>query len=786
MCSPFFSCLGHVDGSTTVGLLQVLTNLTLQYEGHPDQMEAMQNRLDTAGATHLMITLANSRNPTVAAEAVNFGIALLLGGNQKVQGSLLKIFESSPKSFFVNIVSKMQKASDELKERRRERAFVASNQQLDGSGEINRLLDNKFDLQNISSILRLLQLFCEGHYLPMQNYMRIQGAKAQSYDLVTEVYSFLKEVVSNTMDDYLLKIARQAFVTLTEFCQGPCPLNQTALVKLNIAHEANIVLSSADDEDELSPRSGPGAAISTQRFELFSDVMVTLLSLLEGCNDQYRPRLMTQTLDLDTMFVMLERAWRTVRTKTSTDGLEGNLTSQEKALQELAFNIYIFLYMLMTLSGDEQIQERLGMISGAKYFESMLGVIEIARGDSIERCYFSIPHICFTLTDDAKENLLQDIDRDSPASKVMDFFDKASGLILEMEYRMVVRNKLNQCIPVPREPGKASWPLYTHAAYPFLVWLRKFMFHHMQDGIRFWQDAVLYTAIILNALLLYTHPPHAPSPTDATSPTLLQQTCVTLLGILAFLFTLLLCGAALLVDLPIRLYRIGQSADGSDGDHGDHEIFNSNGNLKRGGRLDLKSVTSHLAMLSQLPMNSQVLYWYYLITVVASYLGLVCSPFFFSLHLLMVVNKSKLLQNVMRSITQNGKTLLLAAILGFIIVYLFAIVAYITFPESFISAEGTKMCHTLWQCLVFSVASGIRSGGGLGDLLTTPAYDEWPQWYVLCGMEAGKSVVQGRPTPKRPFFLPKNGLKMPILGQKQYFLGLGNQFQAPPPYFAGA
>ena len=34
--------------------------------------------------------------------------------------------------------------------------------------------------------------------------------------------------------------------------------------------------------------------------------------------------------------------------------------------------------------------------------------------------------------------------------------------------------------------------------------------------------------------------------------------------------------------------------------------------------------------------------------------------------------------------------------------------------------------------------------------------------------------------------LPKNGLKMPILGQKQCFLGSGGQFDAPPPYFAGA
>ena len=43
---------------------------------------------------------------------------------------------------------------------------------------------------------------------------------------------------------------------------------------------------------------------------------------------------------------------------------------------------------------------------------------------------------------------------------------------------------------------------------------------------------------------------------------------------------------------------------------------------------------------------------------------------------------------------------------------------------------------------------------------------------------------QGRPPKKWPF-VPKNGLKIPILGQKKCFLASGGQFNAPPPFFAG-
>ena len=42
------------------------------------------------------------------------------------------------------------------------------------------------------------------------------------------------------------------------------------------------------------------------------------------------------------------------------------------------------------------------------------------------------------------------------------------------------------------------------------------------------------------------------------------------------------------------------------------------------------------------------------------------------------------------------------------------------------------------------------------------------------------------PPPKNGHFCQKKGLKMPILGQKQCFLGSGGQFDAPPPYFARA
>ena len=56
----------------------------------------------------------------------------------------------------------------------------------------------------------------------------------------------------------------------------------------------------------------------------------------------------------------------------------------------------------------------------------------------------------------------------------------------------------------------------------------------------------------------------------------------------------------------------------------------------------------------------------------------------------------------------------------------------------------------------------------------------------VSGYGSRKMGDSGLPPQKNGHFLAKKSLKMPIFGQKQCFLGLGGQFKAPPPYFAGA
>lgn len=123
--------------------------------------------------------------------------------------------------------------------------------------------------------------------------------------------------------------------------------------------------------------------------------------------------------------------------------------------------------------------------------------------------------------------------------------------------------------------------------------------------------------------------------------------------------------------------------------------------------------------------------------------------------------------NVIRSVTRNGRSIILTAILGIILVYLFSIIGYLFFQDDFVveidplnktgktrekpafiwemsvingfvydaiisayalltsvdDLEDMKeqVCDTLLMCIVTTLNQGLRNGGGIGDVLRPPS-----------------------------------------------------------------
>jgi hypothetical protein len=70
---------------------------------------------------------------------------------------------------------------------------------------------------------------------------------------------------------------------------------------------------------------------------------------------------------------------------------------------------------------------------------------------------------------------------------------------------------------------------------------------------------------------------------------------------------------------------------------------------------------------------------YHVVYLILCFLGLSTHPFFFSVFLFDVVYREETLLNVIRSVTRNGRSIVLTAVLALILVYMFSIIGYFSF-----------------------------------------------------------------------------------------------------------
>ncbi|VDP87030.1 unnamed protein product [Echinostoma caproni] len=146
------------------------------------------------------------------------------------------------------------------------------------------------------------------------------------------------------------------------------------------------------------------------------------------------------------------------------------------------------------------------------------------------------------------------------------------------------------------------------------------------------------------------------------------------------------------------------------------------------------------------------------ILTVLTALGLFLHPFYHSLVLLDVIRREETLLNVIRSVTKNGRSILWTALLALIMVYIYAILGFVFFRDDFLleiqtftpSANDTacttvssilqgsaqsscvsdsmdseskveRHCDSLIMCMLTTLHEGIRTDGGIADVLRRPS-----------------------------------------------------------------
>uniref|UniRef100_A0AAX7UDT1 Inositol 1,4,5-trisphosphate receptor n=1 Tax=Astatotilapia calliptera TaxID=8154 RepID=A0AAX7UDT1_ASTCA len=742
---------------------------------------AIQCRLDREGGTKLFTDLVMStKNDKIFQESIQLAICLLEGGNTEIQNSFYKLMMGDNKSekFFKVFNDRMKEAQADIK------ATVSvnvgemthkANEKLEndvcnnilwfkgGSTTMGVLpgtgghpllvpgapiapgtstlpaqpIEEQKEVETemgpavtiMKPILRFLQLLCENHNNDLQNFLRCQNNKA-NYNLVCETLQFLDIMCGSTtgglgllglyINESNVHLIIQSLETLTEYCQGPCQENQTCIV----THESNgIDIITALILNDISPLCRYRMEMVLQ---LKDNASKLLLALMESRHDSENAERILLNLRPRELVEVIKKAYNQ---ESECEDVE-----VEVSPREVGHNIYILAQQLarhnkmLKSSAPAPVVEQ----DPLEYYEQLTSQIEIVRDDrSMEQIVFPVHPICEFLTEESKIRVFNTTELDEQGSKVTHFFEQTSFLHGEMEWQKKLRSM------------------------PVLYWFSRRM--------SLWGTISFKLALFINLIIAFFYPYDSGQGTTASTDrsenttkhtNTRSLTPFTVALILRSIYhlgignTLIVLGTLNLINKVVFVV----------------SFVGNNGTFIMGYKA----------------MVMDVEFLYHLAYVLTSTLGLFVHELFYSILLFDLIYREETLLNVINSVTRNGRSILLTALLALILVYLFSIVGFLFLKEDFImevdplaqiaagcrtkwgklrnmlkshpckiktvlnsacehlpspklSARQTeenevpdseRACDTLLMCIVTVLNHGLRNGGGVGDVLRKPSKNE--------------------------------------------------------------
>uniref|UniRef100_A0A8C6PPT6 Inositol 1,4,5-trisphosphate receptor n=1 Tax=Nothobranchius furzeri TaxID=105023 RepID=A0A8C6PPT6_NOTFU len=751
-------------------------NSPLSPVGSGRNQSEVQCHLDKEGASDLVIDLImNTTSDRVFEESILLAIALLEGGNTTIQHSFYSRLtdDKNSEKFFRVFYDRMKSAQQEIKatvtvntsdlgNRKKQdllicdvkeqlseaasatkKAFNSYRREADpedhfplADGQLSTKdmsLDDEqmsFVISIMQPILRFLQLLCENHNRDLQNFLRCQNKK-NNYNLVCETLQFLDCICGSTtgglgllglyINEKNVALVNQTLESLTEYCQGPCHENQNCIA----THESNgIDIIIALILNDINPL---GKKRMDLVLELKNNASKLLLAIMESRHDSENAERILYNMKPKELVEVIKKAYLQGEVEfEDTRDEEDNGDEKEHdpaSPQNVGHNIYILAHQLARHNKELSVMLRPGGANGEgdealEFYANHTAQIEIVRLDrTMEEIVFPVPSICEFLTSESQLRVYYTTERDEQGSKINDFFLRSEDLFNEMNWQKKLR------------------------AQPVLYWCSR--------NMSVWSNVSFKLALLMNLLVCFFYPLEGvnggqsrylrlQSGNILNEPRIRITSCflhqcehlaLVIVSILRLIFsvglepTLLLLGLFNVCNKIIFLI----------------SFVGNRGTFTRG----------YKAMV----MDFEFLY--HLIYLIICCLGVFGHVFFYSLLLFDLVYREETLLNVIKSVTRNGRSILLTAVLALILVYLFSIVGYIFFKDDFIlevdripnttqKSEATvagefltsgsgdeeeednmeRTCDSLLMCIVTVLSHGLRSGGGVGDVLRKPSKEE--------------------------------------------------------------
>eukprot|EP00045_Choanoeca_perplexa_P018056 m.276491 g.276491 ORF g.276491 m.276491 type:complete len:2614 (+) comp17698_c0_seq3:125-7966(+) len=720
-----------------IRVLQILRAIVHNEIKLEREVEATQNAIAQAQAVLPVASMLSVKTDDVVREALALLVVLLADGNKQSQESFLAHFlNTREETFFDDIQLRVNRSIESRVERRalEQQLSIAKNNRaelqatmrmgatakkgmqdmlhqhndISSPGDIElRVMERQpsaipmikseeersplEDEGNIELVLRVLQYMCEGHFLPLQEYLRTQPDNVRKINLVDLAVQFLHVLTEEiTLDS--IEIIIQTVETLVEFAQG-CPDNQRCIFDARVTDDINSILRSPelrtieemDPEDKSEHDMKPEDVLSAQ--EKVAHLLLAcgnlVLSMMENSDEETRETAqeIEDTLDIKRVFETLYRYGHLqdqgVEWVTDEDNDEDPVTATE-----IAYAYFNILLRLQDFTGQDYRTSKEHHPSKASQedkdiYDAMSEravSIEILRDGKLHKVHI-LNQWKDAIRSEVKHQLVWEVDRSSPSNRLHDFVDRCKNIMADIQYQRRME----------------GWSTVTWTISKFS---------------RTWANLMLLMTIIINIFILATWkaPVSWADPEPEYSISWYDEG-LAIMGTIHIVFTLLVATAYFLLNPPSFSAAIQSIFGDEDTIQATYPTF---------------MATSLTELLDDSPGTKtspfSLMFLYHVALIVFSILGVFYHGYFYCFALFHIVVGNAILVRVIRAVTQNSKSLLWLAVLLVIVIYVYSLISFAFLRKSFDEAEGAY-CQTAFQCFITSLRLGLISGGGLGEAL---------------------------------------------------------------------
>ncbi|CAL1526674.1 unnamed protein product [Lymnaea stagnalis] len=570
------------------------------------------------------------------------------------------------------------------------------------------------------------------------NYLREQPDNVKSFSIVAETAQFLN-VVYTTINVTTIDLVIQLFNTLNEFCSGNQE-NRVVVYDMKVIDYINFILRAGEIEDctidkvvelqqtigslviSLTEENGPQASqvakvclTKQQRFALLVNSISRICFKLKKAGLELFDNLLSvkcnicfqevkDALDKEAVYRCLTSCyeWHQSEKRENTPSL---------GLVEVGFTFYLILARMIDI--DPYLIDGLKLspenIKAFEYYKKNSLSIELVKDDILQKVNFRVKNKS-VLRDEVKEKLKWNVDRTSPSNKIRDLMNWTRDIMRDISYQRKILDH-----PISKFFTK-GWLVWNYGAIVLslainiimlVTWSAKSTYDNCEQSVeKTFENASRICPGLYDAV---------PNINRLSS----DEYTITLwvLGGVHNLFSFFVLISYFLSYHP-RLPKASeiknwffQLCGKSSSDSDQEEAKNADPPSK---------------------LNTQFFSFttfYYLLFLGMSIAGNLYHGYFFAFHLLNIVNNNQLLGGVIKAVTQNGMSLLWVAVLGFVVIYIYALIGFALLRVYF-QNESSLYCSTLWQCTVTVIRFGLI-GDMFEEIRENPAGNSFSNFWPL-------------------------------------------------------